>query len=83
MASDHDKLQRLARMVAATRPDEVLCNEVVDVMCGYFEAIERGAELTPAQQRVAEHLEACPECVETYRALCHACRDDGDGNSDA
>ncbi|MCR9244699.1 MAG: hypothetical protein NXI31_06690 [bacterium] len=81
MTIDHDKLTRLARMVAGTRPDELMCDQVMDVICAYFEAVESGAQLTPEQQAIARHLEACPECVETFHGLCDACREPGPDDS--
>ena len=78
MSTSQDKLQRLAEMVAGTRPDELLCDAAMDQVCSYFEAVQRGAALTPEQQAVADHLAACPECLETYKALCMAIEDEPD-----
>ena len=76
MEPTRDQLERLARQVAQTRHDELHCDQIVDLVCGYFEAIKRDERLTAGQQEVRKHLELCPECVEVYRGLCDSC--DGD-----
>jgi hypothetical protein len=62
-------LERLARAVADTAPEELDCDAVLGLVGGYLETIERGEDLDSELQMVRQHLSVCPECREEFDAL--------------
>ncbi len=68
------QLRELLRIVAATKPQEINCEELLARVGTYLESSEQGCELSPELEEVAQHLEVCPECREEYEALLAAHR---------
>ena len=65
-------------MLTGTRPDEPLCDEIITALCDYHDAVRHGNELTPAQRRIGEHVNACADCQEAFDMLCDACGAEND-----
>jgi hypothetical protein len=62
-------LERLARAVADTAPEELNCDAVLELVGGYLETVERGEDLDCELRMVRQHLAVCPECREEFDAL--------------
>ncbi len=69
MKPTHEQLRELLRVVAATRPQEIDCEQFLTRVAAYLEALEREQALPPELDTVAQHLEVCPECSEEFDAL--------------
>ena len=69
MSKDDAQLRELLRVVAATAPEEIDCDEFLARVGAYLEAAPRCATLPPAFNTVSQHLEICPECHEEFEAL--------------
>ncbi len=63
------QLQELLRVVAATEPREIDCEEFLARVGAFLEGLERGSEPPPELSLVSQHLEICPECREEFEAL--------------
>ena len=66
------QLQELLRMVAATEPGEIDCEEFLARVAPYLEGLGRtepGREPPPELRLVSQHLEVCAECREEFEAL--------------
>ncbi len=68
MKPTHEQLRELLRVVAATRPQEIDCEQFLTRVAAYLETIGDQA-LLPELDIVAQHLEVCPECSEEFDAL--------------
>jgi len=80
MRPTRDELRELLRLVAATAPRELDCDEFLARVGSLLEAWRGGV---PDELRdVAQHLEVCPECLEEFEALL-ALRLDGDPDAPA
>ena len=64
-----EQLRELLRVVAATRPQEIDCEQFLTRVAAYLESLEREHPLPPELDTVAQHLEVCPECSEEFDAL--------------
>jgi hypothetical protein len=76
MKLDPEKYRKLARTLLATRPDEIPCDEWLDQIGGYADAVLAGRAIPPALCRVQRHMEICPECAEEFQAIVAALRDE-------
>ena len=63
-----EQLRELLRVVAATRPQEIDCEQFLTRVAAYLESLGEQA-LPPELDVVAQHLEVCPECSEEFDAL--------------
>ena len=72
MEPTRDQLDALARQLAATAPEEIDCDAVLDLVAAYVETTQGDAALSPELQKVAQHLEICPNCLEEFQALVRA-----------
>ncbi len=75
MKPTREQLRELLRVVAATRPQEIDCEEFLARVATYLPAFEAGQALPPELEVVAQHLEVCPECSEEFDALVAAHKD--------
>ncbi len=66
-----EQLRELLRVVAATRAQEIDCEQFLTRVAAYLETIGDQA-LLPELDVVAQHLEVCPECSEEFDALVFA-----------
>ncbi|MBY0456206.1 MAG: hypothetical protein K2V38_02595 [Gemmataceae bacterium] len=69
-----DQLRDLAGVLLKTRPHELTCDEWLDHVAGYADAILAGRLPPDGAEMVAHHLDLCPECREEYDALLAALR---------
>lgn len=67
-------LRELAGVLLATRPDELTCDEWLDRVGGYAEALAAGRPVPPGSELLEHHLAICPECREELDALVAALR---------
>lgn len=72
MEPTREQLLALARQLAATAPDEIDCEMVLDRVASFVEATRSRDALGPELEQVAQHLEVCPSCLEEFRALLRA-----------
>jgi hypothetical protein len=63
------EVRDLLEAVRATRDVEIGCDDCLVQISRYCETELAGQEVPEALRLVREHLEACPECREEYRAL--------------
>ena len=69
MPLDKQQVGKLLASVAATREEEIACDECLAGMAEFAEAELVGAEIPDALERIKAHLAACPECAEEYAVL--------------
>ena len=63
------QLQELLRVVAATEPREIDCEEFLSRVGVFLEGLEPASEPPPELRLVSQHLEVCSECREDFEAL--------------
>ncbi|CAN92463.1 hypothetical protein predicted by Glimmer/Critica [Sorangium cellulosum So ce56] len=63
-----EEIRDLARVVLATKPDELICDEWLEHAPWYAELVAEGAPVPEALVEAAQHLDLCPECAEELRA---------------
>ena len=66
------RLAQLVRSVERTVPHEIDCDEVLDRIAAYLEAVEDKRAYDSELDSVRQHLSVCPECSEEFEALRHA-----------
>jgi hypothetical protein len=71
-----EKFRDLARFLLKTRPEEMTCDEWLDHVGEYAEALLAGGPVPPTLAEVERHMDICPECTEEFRALLAALRDE-------
>lgn len=64
-----DTLEILSDLALRSRPDEITCDEWLEQVGPYIEALARGGEIPAALDIVAHHTEICPLCAEELEAL--------------
>ncbi|HVK10269.1 MAG TPA: hypothetical protein VM597_15995 [Gemmataceae bacterium] len=69
-----DHIRDLAEVLIQTRPDELTCDEWLDRVGGYAEAVAAGRPVPAGSELVEHHLAICPECREELDALVAALR---------
>ena len=69
MKPKRDQLRELLRIVAATEPIEIDCQEFLAQVGGLLEGLKIAGELPPEIRQVSQHLEVCAECREEFDAL--------------
>jgi len=69
-----EQLGQMARMVAATRPDEIGCDECFEQLDRFAELHLAGKTAAEAMPLVQDHLERCGDCREEFEALLAALR---------
>jgi len=67
-------LAQMARMVAATRPNEIGCDECYQQLDQFAELHLAGKNAAEAMPLVQDHLERCRDCREEFEALLAALR---------
>ena len=67
-------LRKMTRMVAATRPVEIGCDECFEELDTFAEMVLAGKNAAQAMLLVQEHLDRCPDCHEEFEALLAALR---------
>ena len=66
---DSEKLRQLVRGIAATRPDEIACDECFDRLDCFVESTLAGRNTSEAMPLIQDHLEHCHDCREEFEAL--------------
>lgn len=69
MKPTRNQLRDLLRILQATEPSEVDCEELVTRVGKLLETLERGERPPPELNAVSQHLDVCPQCREEYDAL--------------
>lgn len=69
MAPKPTLLEDLADCALRSRPQEITCDEWIERVGPYVEALARGGEIPAALDVVAHHTEICPQCAEEFEAL--------------
>ncbi len=64
-----DQLKDLAGVLLKTRPAELTCDEWLNEVAPYAEAVLAGNRPPANASCVEHHLDICPECKEEYEAL--------------
>lgn len=72
MKLDKQKLETLARLTLSTRPDEITCDEWLDLVAEYAEAVKAHCQPPERLAVVERHTAMCPECLEELQALLEA-----------
>jgi hypothetical protein len=63
------QLLELLRAVMATAPEEIDCEEFLDRVGAFLEALGPDGWVPAELRAVSQHLEVCPECKEEFDAL--------------
>jgi hypothetical protein len=63
------QMKELLRVVMATAPEEIDCDEFLAGVGAYLEAIGPDGKVPADLRAVLQHLEVCPECKEEFDAL--------------
>jgi hypothetical protein len=68
------KLSTLVELIRLTRSEEMNCDELLDHVASYADAIAKGHPALPGSEPVHHHLSVCPECLEEFNALVEVLR---------
>ena len=68
MSPDHDRLQRLRRVLGPSDP-ELTCEACFDQIDRHVELSVAGADADAAVPGMRAHLEGCPACQEDHESL--------------
>jgi hypothetical protein len=68
------QLKILAAVLLKTKPAELTCDEWLDAIAPYAEAILKDGQPPIDSVSIQHHLEICPECREEFEALLSAMR---------
>lgn len=68
MTTKDEGLERLLGNLRDTAPAEIDCEQALEELATYFEAVEAG-QLGDALKQVDQHLEVCPCCAQELAAL--------------
>lgn len=71
---NQDKLGQLMRIIAATSPEELDCDECIELLDSFAEEMLAGKDASEAMPLVEKHLELCSYCHEEFEALLAALR---------
>ena len=69
-----DRLKKMVRAIATTRPDEIACDECFEQLDRFVEITLAGKEMPEVMQLVQDHLQRCEDCREEFEALLAAMR---------
>lgn len=72
-----DQLRALSGILVNTHPHELTCDEWVDHVAGYAEAVAAGTPPPTGADLVEQHVALCPECREEFEAFLAALRAGG------
>lgn len=64
-----EQLLMTVTMVAATRDEEIGCDEAYAFLDSYADRVSRGEDAATLMPLVHHHLEMCPDCREEFDAL--------------
>ena len=69
-----DDLDKLVRMVAETREEEIGCEECLEQLDRFVEMRLSGLDAAQAMPLVQDHLDKCGDCREEFEMLLEALR---------
>ena len=69
MTLSPEQAKALIEMVAATRDQEMTCDECLAAIAEFVEVQLTGTPLNDALQAVQVHLDMCPDCTDEYHVL--------------
>lgn len=72
MPSKRERLRDLLRVVQATEPSEINCEEFLARVAPFLESFRAGHDIADELRQVGQHLSVCPECNEEFDALLRA-----------
>lgn len=67
-----ERLRDLLRVIQATEPSEINCDEFLARAAPFLEAFRAGQDIPDELRQVAQHLSVCPECKEEFDAALRA-----------
>lgn len=67
-------IKNMVQMIAATRPDEIGCDECFEQLDRFAETVLAGKNAAEAMPLVQDHLNRCGDCREEFEALLTALR---------
>ena len=68
-ALNDEKLSQLGHFLWLTRPEELTCDEWLDRVTSYADAVAAGLPPPPDSELVQHHLAICTECREEFEAI--------------
>jgi predicted anti-sigma-YlaC factor YlaD len=66
-------MRELLRVVLATDPLEIDCDQFLARVAGYLESLAPDERPSAEMRAVSQHLAVCAECREEFDALTRAC----------
>ncbi|HMD89370.1 MAG TPA: hypothetical protein VKF38_09430 [Anaerolineaceae bacterium] len=66
---DKEKFQQMLKVIEQTRPDELSCDEIENLLCQFSEVVQEGGEAAGLMPLIEHHLQICPDCREEFEAL--------------
>jgi hypothetical protein len=69
---DRSFLQKVARAIANTQPEEIGCDECFAELDRFAELARSGESADALMPKVDDHLQRCRDCREEYEALLNA-----------
>jgi predicted anti-sigma-YlaC factor YlaD len=72
MKPTREQMQELLRIVLATEPTEIDCDEFLARVGAYLDALGPGDSPPVELKAVSQHLAVCAECREEFDALVRA-----------
>ncbi len=63
------EVKKLVRQVLTTRPNEIGCDECLELLDRFVEMTLEGRDTTEALPLVQQHLQQCDCCHEEFQAL--------------
>jgi hypothetical protein len=70
------RFERLVRLIADTREQELSCTECFDAIAAYVDLEAGGGDAAATLPALAQHLRQCGVCREEYEALRELARAD-------
>jgi hypothetical protein len=71
---DASRTRRLLQAIYSTRPDEIACDNCLEMVDAYAEMVMSGVDAAQVLPLVQDHLNRCPACREEFEALIDALR---------
>ncbi len=72
MKLNPEVLRKMINVLAATRPDEIGCDDCFEQLGEFAELHLAGKSLENAMPLIQDHLSKCKDCREEYEALLEA-----------
>ena len=66
---DKAKFEQMLKVIEQSRPDELSCDEIQNLLCQFSEIVHEGGDPAGLMPLLEHHLELCADCREEYEAL--------------